>query len=49
MSVYEQYGPMLKLLDDSAREKLLKGNYTRIFDAGRLKVRAWEQKNLNRR
>ena len=46
MSVYDQYGPMLKLLSDSAREKLLKGNYERIFDAGRLKVRAWEKSHL---
>ena len=42
LRVYYQYQPLWKLLDANAREKVLKGNYERIFDAGRLKVRAWE-------
>ena len=46
LSVYEQYSPMLKLLDEKARQQLLKGNYERIFDAGRLRVRAWEKSHL---
>ncbi len=42
LSVYNQYQPLWKLLDDSTREKVLKGNYERIFDGARRKVRAWE-------
>jgi predicted TIM-barrel fold metal-dependent hydrolase len=43
LRVYNQYEPMLKLLSSNARDKLLKGNYERIFDAARLKVRSWEK------
>ena len=43
MRVYNQYKPMFKLLGADARDKLLKGNYERIFDAARTKVRAWER------
>jgi hypothetical protein len=46
MRVYEQYAPLLQLLDQSTRDKLLKDNYTRIFDAARSKVRAWEKANV---
>jgi predicted TIM-barrel fold metal-dependent hydrolase len=42
LRVYYQYQPLWKLLSDSTREKVLKGNYERIFDAARPKVRAWE-------
>jgi predicted TIM-barrel fold metal-dependent hydrolase len=42
LRVYYQYQPLWKLLNDSAREKVLKGNYERIFDEARPKVRAWE-------
>jgi predicted TIM-barrel fold metal-dependent hydrolase len=42
LRVYNQYQPLWKLLDDKTREKVLKGNYERIFDEGRHKVRAWE-------
>ena len=31
-----------KLLDQRAREQVLKGNYDRLFDETRHKVRAWE-------
>jgi hypothetical protein len=30
-------------LSQEASEKLRKGNYERLFDAARLKVRAWEK------
>jgi hypothetical protein len=30
------------LLNEKTREKVLKGNYERIFDGARHKVRAWE-------
>src|SRR5277367_1162355 len=42
LRVYDQYGPLWKLLGEKTREKVLKGNYERIFDEGRHKVRAWE-------
>jgi predicted TIM-barrel fold metal-dependent hydrolase len=42
LRVYYQYGPLWKVLDEKTREKVLKGNYERIFDEGRHKVRAWE-------
>ena len=43
LRVYYQYGPLWKLLDRDASEKVRKGNYERIFDAARTKVRAWER------
>ncbi len=42
LKVYFQYQPLWKLLDEKTREKVLKGNYERIFDGSRRKVRAWE-------
>src|SRR5215212_8697148 len=46
LRVYNQYVPLWKLLDREASEKVRKGNYERIFDAARLKVRAWERAHL---
>ena len=43
--VYEMYRPLWAKLTPEAREKVLKGNYQRLFDAARLKVRAWENAN----
>ncbi len=49
LKVYYQYEPLWKLLDANTREKVTKGNYERIFDEGRQKVRAWEMaQGLNR-
>jgi hypothetical protein len=42
LRVYEQYGPLWKLLSKDASEKVRKGNYQRIFDEARERVRAWE-------
>ena len=42
LRVYYQYGPLWKLLDEKASEKVRKGNYERIFDEARRKERAWE-------
>ena len=39
------YRPLWAKLTPEAREKVLKGNYQRLFDAARLKVRAWENAN----
>jgi predicted TIM-barrel fold metal-dependent hydrolase len=49
LKVYYQYEPLWELLDANTREKVTKGNYERIFDEGRQKVRAWEMaQGLNR-
>ena len=42
LRVYYQYDPLWKLLDNGTRVKVLKGNYERLFDEGRKKVREWE-------
>jgi len=42
LRVYNQYKPLWNLLDATAREKVCKGNYERIFNEARRKVRAWE-------
>jgi hypothetical protein len=43
--VYEMYQPLWAKLTPDAREKVLKTNYLRLFDAARGKVRAWEAAN----
>jgi hypothetical protein len=45
-SVYETYKPLWAKLTPETREKVLNGNYARLFDAARVKVRAWEQANV---
>lgn len=46
LRVFEQYTPLWEALTPEASEKLRKGNYERIFDEGRRRVRAWEKANL---
>jgi predicted TIM-barrel fold metal-dependent hydrolase len=43
LSVYRQYEPLWQALTPVAREKVKKGNYERLFDAARKRVRAWEK------
>jgi len=43
LKVYDMYAPLLARLTPEVRQKLLKGNYERLFDAARVKVRAWEK------
>lgn len=43
LKVYDLYAPLFSKLTPETREKLLKGNYERIFDEARRKVRAWEK------
>jgi len=43
LRVYYLYEPLWKSLDKSTSEKVRKGNYERIFDEARLRVRAWEK------
>jgi len=45
LKVYDMYAPLLAKLTPQTREKLLKGNYERLFDAARTRVRAWEKAN----
>ena len=45
LRVYHQYEPLWKLLTPRARELVLRGNYERLFDAARERVRAWERAN----
>ena len=45
-AVYDAYGPLWEALTPEARSKVLKGNYERIFDDARAKVRAWEKENV---
>jgi hypothetical protein len=41
--VFYQYQPLWDLLDKETSEKVRKRNYERVFDAARIKVRAWEK------
>jgi hypothetical protein len=43
LKVYETYRPLFALLTPNASEKLRLGNYERLFDEARSKVRAWEK------
>ena len=47
LKIMDLYQPLLDKLTPEAREKLLKGNYARLFDAAKVKVRAWEKAHLN--
>jgi predicted TIM-barrel fold metal-dependent hydrolase len=46
LKVYDMYAPLFAKLTPEASEKLRKGNYQRLFDEGRRKVRAWEKANV---
>jgi hypothetical protein len=43
LSVLHQYAPLWSALSPEVRQKVLRGNYERLFDAARVEVRAWEQ------
>ncbi len=46
LKVYDMYAPLFAKLTPEASEKVRKGNYERLFDAARVKVRAWEKANV---
>lgn len=46
LKIYSIYEPLWKMLTPEASEKIRKGNYERLFDEARRKVRAWEKANL---
>ncbi len=45
LKVYDMYAPLFAKLTPEASEKVRKGNYERLFDEARRKVRAWEKAN----
>jgi hypothetical protein len=45
-AVFDMWGPVWPLLTPEASHKVRKGNYERIFDEGRRRVRAWERANV---
>jgi len=47
LKIMDTYAPLLAKLTPEAKEKLLKGNYERLFDAAKTKVRAWEKAHAN--
>lgn len=49
LRIYRQYEPLWARLTPEARAMVLKGNYERLFDAARARVRQWEAANLPRR
>jgi hypothetical protein len=48
LRVYRIYDPVWKLLTPEAKEKVRKGNYVRLFDGARQRVRAWEAANVGK-
>jgi predicted TIM-barrel fold metal-dependent hydrolase len=48
LKVYRMYAPLFAQLTPEVKEKLLKGNYQRLFDAARIKVRQWEAAHVGR-
>ena len=42
LRIFHMYEPLWSLLDKQTSEKVRIGNYTRLFDTARRKVRAWE-------
>lgn len=48
LKVYNMYAPLWKLLTPEASEKVRKKNFDRIFDAAKVKVRAWEKANAGK-
>jgi predicted TIM-barrel fold metal-dependent hydrolase len=47
LKIYYLYAPLFAQLTPEAKQKLLKGNYEKLFDAARIKVRAWEKEHAN--
>ncbi len=47
LRIYDQYAPLWKALSPKASAQLRMGNYERIFDQARRKVRAWEKANVH--
>src|SRR4030095_6017901 len=48
MTTYKLYEPLWAKLTPEASEKIRKGNYRRLFDAARTKVRKWESEMVKK-
>jgi Amidohydrolase len=46
LKVYQMYAPLFAQLTPAASEQVRKGNYLRLFDEARRRVRAWERNNI---
>jgi len=46
LKVFNMWDPIWTLLTPEASQQIRKGNYERLFDAARAKVRAWEKANV---
>ena len=46
LKVYDMYAPLFAKLTPEASEKVRKGNYERLFDEARRRVRAWEKAHV---
>ena len=46
LKVYTQYAPLFAQLTPEASAKVRRGNYERLFDEARRRVRAWEKANV---
>ena len=47
LEVYERWEPVWAALTPEASASVRKGNYERLFDEARLRVRAWEEANVH--
>jgi len=47
LKIMTMYQPLFDKLTPDAKQKLLKGNYARLFDAAKAKVRNWEKQHAN--
>jgi predicted TIM-barrel fold metal-dependent hydrolase len=47
LKILDMYKPLFAKLTPETKQKLLKGNYEKLFDAARMKVRAWEKQHVN--
>ncbi len=45
-AVFDMWAPVWRQLTPDASQKVRKGNYERIFDEGRRRVRAWEKDHM---
>jgi predicted TIM-barrel fold metal-dependent hydrolase len=46
LNVFHMYDPLWKELGPEVTFKVCKGNYEKLFDEARVKVRAWEKENI---
>jgi hypothetical protein len=48
LTTYEMYAPLWQAVSKETMNSITKGNYERLFDAARTKVRSWEKINVKR-